>query len=190
MFNCNYTSYAKSHSCKIINATSHFITQPFPINSNFSNSLFRRMESILLVLQSWMQRFPYRDYRPNLHQRILLNGNVLLSEGTSCLPSKHNPLKSFPVRGGFSRLSPNPFLPVEFCSIEKLMVMEIYRVIACMLELKCNEDVMRNVWSLPKMEAVLLVCKIVSVLFLQVVHYGFQWQNYQWMKKSFKACWH
>ena len=67
------------------------------------------------------------------------------------------------------------------------MVMEIYRVIACMLEMKCNEDVMRNVSLLLNKKVVLLVCKIVSVLFLQVVYCGFQWQNYQCMKKSFQA---
>ena len=134
-----------------------------------------------------MQQLPYRDYHPHLHQCILLNGTVLLSKDTSRLPSKHNPLKSFPLRGGFSTLSPNPLLPVEFCSIEKLTVMEIYQVTACMLKMKCNEDVMHNVSLLPSKEVVLLVCKIVSVLFLQVAHYGFQWQNYQYMKKSFQA---
>ena len=70
------------------------------------------------------------------------------------------------------------------------MVMEIYWVIACMLKMKISEDVMLNVSVQPNKEVILLVCKIVSALFLQVIQYGFQWQNYQCMKKNFQAYWH
>ena len=91
---------------------------------------------------------------PSSSASTILNDTVLLSEGTFHLPSKHNPLTSFHVLGGFLTLSPNWHF-VEFCLIERLMVTQTYQVIACTLEMTCIEDVRCNVSLLPNKGVIL-----------------------------------